>query len=125
MPRLGGGRRSKGDDQRRVGGRGQDELVRPDRERPLGKRGLGRGGQLRLRRLRIELGIATRTADPEARDRGVAPGLGRIGLEDPGGPGRGEVGGDLGVREEVGARRRSPPTPGRRAGRMAAPGRSR
>ena len=76
-----------------------------DRERALGERGLGRRGQLRLAsRPGRAPAIAARAADPEARDRGVAPGLVRVGLEDAGGPRSGEVGGDLRiVRMEVGA----------------------
>lgn len=105
MPRLGGGWGSEGDDERRVGRGGQDELVRPDREDPLGLGGLGWGGQRRTIGLRVELGSAARPADPEPGDCGVTPCLGRVGLEDPGGPGLGEVRGDLGVGVEIGALR--------------------
>ena len=43
----------------------------------------------------IELRRPDRPADPEALDRGVAPGLGRVVGEEPGGARLGQVGGDL------------------------------
>ena len=89
-----------------------------------GSRRFIRTGQRQPVRRRVDVGLRDRPADPEAGDRGVAPGVRGIVGKRAGRPGRGEVGRDLRIVEavrgsvgDVGAgrigqrRRRGPPGP--------------
>ena len=104
MPRLGGGRGAESDDERCIGRR------RTGPARPAAIVNVrsasavsAASGQLRLRCLRVELGIAAGRPIPKPGIAALPHASGRVGLEDAGGPRGGEVGGDLGVRVEVGA----------------------